>query len=458
MGMEYLIDEDEFYNMDKASLKSAMKKILQENEEENGLSQNEIEEMIQLCQSNIDHWYEGFQDIQQNIGMDQEFFEKNKNLVQEVQNYISEYIQYENEEKNIQNKEMNDNKKSQTKQEKYNKKKQVGLEIQQKMPQEFPSLGANNQVDCDHDIFQQIKELEYFEQLKKNGNIHSNFGANSNWGRRGKVQNQWMNDKYSQLYETNDVVEGQDIHELCQMYPQLPPDQIRYIYFDLSSRELAEQFLEKKFKTFKVDPVQYREQNRPINKPKQQQQQYKDNSSDENLIELEETIPYNQNEFKILRASIMNDMRVREVFKRSAAQTTCNYNEKNKLLSLANGRDYKLQEDMEESRKMFLDKLRKQQDPCIVDLHGFFLIEAYQILDQHILWLQQQAQTNDNCKKLTLKQKYIILTLITGKGLHSKGKAILHPNIKKYCQDESLQFEDKKSEGKLIIKIPFKNY
>lgn len=80
-----------------------------------------------------------------------------------------------------------------------------------------------------------------------------------------------------------------------------------------------------------------------------------------------------------------------------------------------------------------------------VDLHGLSLQESQEvvitILDQIMRYL-----TSSN------KHKFCV-EIITGKGLHSQGEAVLHPRIKEFLLDQGHQLKPSKDEGRLDVTI-----
>lgn len=80
-----------------------------------------------------------------------------------------------------------------------------------------------------------------------------------------------------------------------------------------------------------------------------------------------------------------------------------------------------------------------------VDLHGLSLQESQEIvitiLDQVMRYL-----TSSNKRKFCLE-------IITGKGLHSQGDAILHPKIKEFLMNQGHQVKPSKDQGKLEVTI-----
>jgi DNA-nicking Smr family endonuclease len=64
-----------------------------------------------------------------------------------------------------------------------------------------------------------------------------------------------------------------------------------------------------------------------------------------------------------------------------------------------------------------------------LDLHGLHKDEVVEILDIHL----ERIKENINAGNLKLNHgKYHAFKVITGKGIHSKGEAVLRPFVKKF--------------------------
>ena len=90
-------------------------------------------------------------------------------------------------------------------------------------------------------------------------------------------------------------------------------------------------------------------------------------------------------------------------------------------------------------------QISKQNGFSRVDLHGLSLQESQEtvitILDQIMRHL-----TSSNAKKFNIE-------IITGKGLHSQGEAVLHPRIKEFLISQGYQAKSSSDNGKIDVII-----
>lgn len=80
-----------------------------------------------------------------------------------------------------------------------------------------------------------------------------------------------------------------------------------------------------------------------------------------------------------------------------------------------------------------------------VDLHHLTLQEAQEVVIT-VLDQVMRRLTTGNLKRFQTE-------IITGKGLHSDGEAVLHPRIKAFLLDQGYQVKPSKDEGKLDVTI-----
>lgn len=80
-----------------------------------------------------------------------------------------------------------------------------------------------------------------------------------------------------------------------------------------------------------------------------------------------------------------------------------------------------------------------------VDLHHLTLQEAQEVVIT-VLDQVMRRLTTGNMKRFSTE-------IITGKGLHSQGEAVLHPRIKQFLLDQGYQVKPSKDEGKLDVII-----
>lgn len=80
-----------------------------------------------------------------------------------------------------------------------------------------------------------------------------------------------------------------------------------------------------------------------------------------------------------------------------------------------------------------------------VDLHHLTLQEAHEVVITVLDQLMRRL-TRGNQKKFNVE-------VITGKGLHSQGEAVLHPRIKQFLLEQGYQVKSSKDEGKLDVVV-----
>ena len=80
-----------------------------------------------------------------------------------------------------------------------------------------------------------------------------------------------------------------------------------------------------------------------------------------------------------------------------------------------------------------------------VDLHGLTLQEAQEAIITVLDQIMRQI-TSNNLRKFNVE-------VITGKGLHSQGEAVLHPRIKQFLAEQGYLVKSSKDEGKLDVTI-----
>ena len=80
-----------------------------------------------------------------------------------------------------------------------------------------------------------------------------------------------------------------------------------------------------------------------------------------------------------------------------------------------------------------------------VDLHGLTLQESQEVVITVLDQIMRQI-TSQNLKRFNVE-------IITGKGLHSQGEAILHPRIKEFLIDQGYAVKPSKDDGKLDVTI-----
>ncbi len=80
-----------------------------------------------------------------------------------------------------------------------------------------------------------------------------------------------------------------------------------------------------------------------------------------------------------------------------------------------------------------------------VDLHGLTLQESQEVVITILDQIMRQI-TSRNLRKFNVE-------IITGKGLHSQGEAVLHPRIKQFLVEQGYLVKPSKDEGKLDVTI-----
>jgi DNA-nicking Smr family endonuclease len=85
----------------------------------------------------------------------------------------------------------------------------------------------------------------------------------------------------------------------------------------------------------------------------------------------------------------------------------------------------------EESIAIVLDMCRRTNFEK-VDLHGLYLEEAEEVVMMVMQEVRERVRRSTNIKNSRGGGKN--LEIVTGKGLHSKGKAVLFPKIKAYLE------------------------
>lgn len=80
-----------------------------------------------------------------------------------------------------------------------------------------------------------------------------------------------------------------------------------------------------------------------------------------------------------------------------------------------------------------------------VDLHGLTLQESQEVVITILDQIMRQI-TSRNLRKFNVE-------IITGKGLHSQGEAVLHPRIKQFLTEQGYLVKPSKDEGKLDVTI-----
>ena len=81
----------------------------------------------------------------------------------------------------------------------------------------------------------------------------------------------------------------------------------------------------------------------------------------------------------------------------------------------------------------------------LVDLHGLTLQESQELVITILDQVMRQI-TARNLKKFSME-------IVTGKGLHSQGEAVLHPRIKEFLLAQGYSVKSAKDEGKLDVII-----
>ena len=126
-------------------------------------------------------------------------------------------------------------------------------------------------------------------------------------------------------------------------------------------------------------------------------------------------------------------------------------------------KDYSKMHSMDNQRKTFNEKMDMHKEESIaivldmcrrtnfekVDLHGLYLEEAEEVVMMVMQEVRERVRRSTNIKNSRGGGKN--LEIVTGKGLHSKGKAVLFPKIKAYL--ESQGYKVKADRGRLMVNV-----
>lgn len=111
------------------------------------------------------------------------------------------------------------------------------------------------------------------------------------------------------------------------------------------------------------------------------------------------------------------------------------------------GFNEKMDMHKEESIAIILDLCRRT-DFEKVDLHGLYLEEAEEVVMMVLQEVRERVRRGGN-RGSGYGGK--MLEIVTGKGLHSKGQAVLFPKIRAYL--ETLGYKVKADRGRLIVNV-----
>ena len=107
---------------------------------------------------------------------------------------------------------------------------------------------------------------------------------------------------------------------------------------------------------------------------------------------------------------------------------------------------------------LFFTDLKSSAIMNKIDLHSFFLEEAFDILEEFIIYLKKSVKNNSHRLQFVLKnnKRCILLEIVTGKGLHSEGKKpVLYNHILRFIKGaDYLYKEDKTNTGRVFLFIP----
>lgn len=165
--------------------------------------------------------------------------------------------------------------------------------------------------------------------------------------------------------------------------------------------------------------------------------------------------------FSSLRNGVRRHLRLKYVFKKS--EITCtnlkNYDQANKFKNLSNEQNALLEKYKTASKIIFLSKLRKQNNYRDIDLHGFYLEEALDIVIDQIRYMKSKMElglVTDYASQNIKKYPYLKYNIITGKGKNSQNNLpVLLPSIKKLFERKKFDFKAFEHEGRIEIYIPF---
>lgn len=177
---------------------------------------------------------------------------------------------------------------------------------------------------------------------------------------------------------------------------------------------------------------------------------------------VEDVDPELRNEgFASLRLKVSKHLRLKMILRKS--ERTCmlvkNYNEANKFKNLANEQEGILNKYIKASKMIFLEKIRKRNNFREVDLHGLFLEEAIEIVNDQIKYIKNKLAMGvvADCVSKEIKGiKHLRYDIITGKGRNSKNKTpVLLPSLKKFLEKRKYLFKAVDHEGRIELYLPF---
>jgi DNA-nicking Smr family endonuclease len=88
-----------------------------------------------------------------------------------------------------------------------------------------------------------------------------------------------------------------------------------------------------------------------------------------------------------------------------------------------------------------------------VDLHGLLLPEAIAVVERTLQAIRDEYRaTGPEGKLLAIQHGHAALEIVTGRGAHSEGHAVLKPAIQEYLTQSKIIYAEK-NEGSLIVRL-----
>ena len=306
---------------------------------------------------------------------------------------------------------------------------------------EFPTIFAAN---CDLDSINNKLEKYIANANKKRP---PNFFLKTN---------QW--ESQHDLHKTSKLGSGREILLISKSFPNVPLSQIKAIYCELDETyDKTIEFLMERYKDLYQKPILNKKkvERKVIYKPKtifRDNSKFKDADVDEILKQMT---------YKEIRAEIMSLASIKKVLQRTAARAKQAklINQANSIESLGKEKFALYNLYSRASKHHVLQQGRMNNQLFSLDLHGLFLDEAKEVINEQIRFIEENiTDLNDNAFKFDRTQKegkwYVKYPLITGKGNNSKnGESILFKNLPSWLSSRAYYNQPNKSDGSIMLFI-----
>jgi DNA-nicking Smr family endonuclease len=272
---------------------------------------------------------------------------------------------------------------------------------------------------------------------------------------RSRKPNHWdnPNDNHG-IHKVSKVGSARDIIQLVKQFPSMALSDLKTIYSNYDENyEITKNYLMNTYKIYYQQPTVAPK--KKVEKPAIRRKLVVMDTTINRDADVEEILKTTS--YRELRESVIGFNRIRAVLQRTSQQAKAfnKFTQAHGIENLAKDRMNMYNKYSKASRVYLLRQSRQNNELKMIDLHGLFLDEAKEVLVDQINFIKNCDISQWKFNKVEKGGKtYLKFTIITGKGIHSKGAPVLFPGISEWFKQKGYSFDAEKSEGKLILYVP----